>query len=321
MGKSRLVLELVYQIKLEHPEHSILWVEAAEQLTFEKDVLEIGKKLRIPGIDDGKADVKNLFKQRLSNLSTEKWLLILDNADDEVLWGKYSATSPESPTLVEYLPKTMNGSIIITTRVRGVASFLAGKEVIELREMAPNEGAEMFTRALEDPELAADGAVTLTLLEKLAYLPLAIVQAASFVNMTQRPVQTYLKFLDQSEEEVVRLLSKDFGDPSRYPNAKNPVATTWLISFDHIRKHHPLAAMFLSSMAYFYEKNIPRSLLPAATSEMDIINAIAVLTGYSFIRRQTGSTNITDIEEIYDLHRLVQLAARNWLKMKGSLTN
>ena len=319
VGKSRLALELAYQIKVEHPQCSIFWIEAVDQLTFEKGVLEIGKELSILGIEDDKADIKHLFKQRLGSSSAERWLLILDNADEETLWGKHSASSSEAPTLAEYLPKTTNGSIIITTRTRRVANFLAGKEVIELSEMLPNEGAEMFIKALEKPSLAIDRAETLTLMDNLACLPLAIVQAASFINMTHQPVQTYLKLLTHPEEEVIKLLSKDFGDPSRSTNAKNPVATTWLISFDHIRQHHPLAAKFLSSMACFHEKSIPQSLLPEADSEVDIIDAIAVLTGYSFVRRQTGSSELTDCDELYDLHRLVQLAARNWLKMNGSL--
>jgi hypothetical protein len=70
---------------LKHPQYSIFWIEAAQQLTFEKDVLDIGKKLRIAGIEDDKADIKTLVKQRLSNPSAGKWLLILDNADDEAL--------------------------------------------------------------------------------------------------------------------------------------------------------------------------------------------------------------------------------------------
>ncbi|KIX00980.1 uncharacterized protein Z518_10046 [Rhinocladiella mackenziei CBS 650.93] len=321
IGKSRLALELAYQIKSEHPQHSIFWIQAADQLTFERDVLEIGKKLRIPGIEDDKTDTKSLFKQSLSSSSTDQWLLILDNADDEALWGDQSDSSPEVSSLVEYLPKTTNGSIIITTRTRGVANFLAGKEVIELPEMSPHEGAEMFTEALQNPGLAVDRVATLTLLEKLAFLPLAIVQAASFINMTQRPVQTYVELLDEPEAEVIKLLSKDFGDPSRYPNAKNPIATTWLISFNHILKHHQLAARFLSSMACLHEKNIPRSLLPEAGSKIDIIDAITTLTGYSFVRRQTSSNGLGDGEELYNLHRLVQLAARNWLKLKGSLTD
>jgi hypothetical protein len=321
IGKSRLALELAFQYKAEHPHHSVLWIEASEQLTFERDVLEIGKALRIPGIGDDRADTKTLFKQRLSNPSMGKWLLILDNADDEALWGRRADVTLDTPTLVQYLPPTTNGSIIITTRSRGVATFLVGKEVVELDQMSPKEGVKMFQEALQKPDLAGDDASMFALTETLAGLPLALIQAASFINMTQQSVQTYLRLLDQPEADIIKLLSKDFGDPSRYPNAKNPIATTWLISFDHIRKHHALAAQLLSVMACLHEKHIPRSLLLEANSEIDMIDAIAVLTGYSFVKRHTGTDSVTSFDELYDLHRLVQLAARNWLQSEGSLTD
>ena len=320
IGKSRLALELAFQQKKEHPYHSVFWIEASEQLTFERDVLEIGKKLRIPGIGDDKADIKNLFKQRLSN-SSEKWLLIVDNADDEVLWGRRADTTRDIPSLAQYLPQTANGSIVITTRSRNVATFVAGKGVIELDRMARMEGVKMFQEILETPELASDDTMMLTLTERLAGLPLALVQAASFINMNKQSVQTYLRLLDQPEDEIIKLLSKDFGDPSRYPNARNPIATTWLISFDHIRKNYEFAAQILSSMACIHETNIPPSLLPEAKSELDMVEAIGVLKGYSFVKCYPKSNSITCSTEVYSLHQLVQLAARNWLKMKGSFSD
>lgn len=321
VGKSRLALELAYQIKSTRPQEWIFWIEATDRLTFEKDVRKIGQRLRIPGINDDKADVKNLVKQRLSDSSTntERWLLILDNADDESLWGLHADTGPDSRTLVHHLPRTTNGSIIITTRSPNVAAFLAGKEVIELSTMSPHEGIEMFTKALRNLKIAHDYAATSSLLEKLAYLPLAIVQAASFLNMSGRPVQEYLHLLDQPEEQVIELLSYNFGDSTRYPNARNPVATTWLVSFNHMREHHELAAEFFSSMVCLNEKSIPRSLLPETRSEVEAIEVIAVLTGYSFVIRQTGTENLTASEETYDLHRLVHLAGRNWLRIESSL--
>ena len=88
IGKSRLALELAFQIKAEHPPQSVFWIEASEQLTFERDVLEIGRQLGIPGISDDRADTNNLLKQWLSRASMGKWLLIVDNADDEALWGR-----------------------------------------------------------------------------------------------------------------------------------------------------------------------------------------------------------------------------------------
>src|SRR2546423_15502284 len=92
-----------------------------------------------------------------------------------------------------------------------------------------------------------------------------------------------------------------------------------LITFANIIK---LAGSLLSCMVCFHEKNIPLSLLPITGSKIDIIDAVAVLTGYSFVvRRQAGNSDITDLEELYDMHRLVQLAARNWLKLEGLLSD
>lgn len=63
IGKSRLALELAFQIKAEYPPRSVFWMEASKQLTFERDVLEIGKQLGIPGVGDDRADTKNILKQ------------------------------------------------------------------------------------------------------------------------------------------------------------------------------------------------------------------------------------------------------------------
>ncbi|RMZ91828.1 hypothetical protein DV736_g920, partial [Chaetothyriales sp. CBS 134916] len=317
VGKSRLALELAHQIKSEHAQYSVIWIQAENLLTFEEDILQIGKKLGIPGIDDAKADVKALVRQRLQNQSEEKWLLILDNADDEMLWGRQSDPNKQEFSLAEYLPRTLNGSILVTTRSRRVATFLTGKEFINLAALSPHEAIEMFTNGLESAYPAGDRTALETLVEKLTHLPLAIVQASAFINRTQCSVHDYLELLDQPEDEVIELLSQDFGDQSRYHNARNPIAITWLISFQHIHQHHPLAVTFLSSMACLHEKAIPLSILPQASSKIQTMEAIGVLTGYSFVQKRAGGGNISDIEELYDVHRLVQLAARNWLKTEA----
>lgn len=156
-------------------------------------------------------------------------------------------------------------------------------------------------------------------MEKLTYLPLAIIQSASFLNMTQRSLQTYLELLGESEEEVVKLLSENFEDPTRYPNAINPVAITGFISFDHISKNHVCAADILSYMTCLHEKNVTRSLLPDVGSELEAISAITVLEGHSFLARQRETNSFKFSDELYNMHRLVQLATRNWLNMKNKL--
>src|SRR6202012_5499756 len=105
----------------------------------------------------------------------------------------------------------------------------------------------------------------------------------------------------------------------RYSSARNPVAATWLISFNHIRQYHPLAAQYLSSMACLHEKNIPESLLPEVASKKEAVDALATLKGYSFVTRQTGSKGGINHEALHNMHRLVHLAARNWLRKEGTL--
>ncbi|RMZ89583.1 hypothetical protein DV736_g3190, partial [Chaetothyriales sp. CBS 134916] len=319
VGKSRLALELIHQLKPEYSRQSYFWVEATDQLSFERDILEIGKKLGIPGIEDSKADAKTLVKQWLCNVLEDRWLLVLDNADDEAIWGARSNPPDQTSTLAGFLPSSINGSIIITTRSRRVANCLAGKEVIQLPTMSREEARKILTNTLEKPETAADENLTSVLLEKLTYLPLAIIQAATYINMTQEPMKIYLELLNEPEEEIIKLLSDDFGDRSRYSSAHNAVATTWLVSFNQIRKYHPLAAKLLSFMACLHEKNIPRSLLPEISSKKDAIDAFATLQGYSFVIRQTRDEGETRYEVLYDMHRLVYLAARNWLRREGSL--
>jgi hypothetical protein len=43
-------------------------------------------------------------------------------------------------------------------------------------------------------------------------------------------------------EDGIDLLNEEFEDDGRYYNIKNPVTTTWLISFQRIRHRDPLAA-------------------------------------------------------------------------------
>ena len=316
MGKSRIALELANRMQLQCLSCSIFWVQATDPLTFENDYFEIGKKLRIPGLEDEKAEVKDLVKQRLSHESIQKWFMILDNADDEDIWGNRPDRNTDERSLAEYLPNSSWGSILITTRNRRVAAYLAGKELVELSEMVYEEAVDTLRNHLAKPEILTDIDATSKLVETLQYLPLAIVQAAAYININDETVQNYLDLLDDTEENIIELLSEDFEDQGRYRDVQNPVASTWMISFEQIRHSCPLAAEYLSFMSCLSEKNIPQSLLPDAPSKKKMTDAIGTLTGYSFLRKQ-GIHHA--IDSLYDMHRLVRLVTRNWLRKHDRL--
>ena len=158
-----------------------------------------------------------------------------------------------------------------------------------------------------NPDLVNNRPDTTALLKELTYLPLAIAQAVAYINKNRITFMDYLFLLIDQEEAVIDLLSEEFEDDRRYHNIKNPVAITWLISFKQIRHRDPLAADYLSFMACIDPKNIPQSLLPASGSRKKEIDAIGTLDAYSFIVKRSADLTL-------DLHRLVHLATRNWLR-------
>jgi len=111
---------------------------------------------------------------------------------------------------------------------------------------------------------------------------------------------------------VVDLLSEEFEHEGRYRNVKNPVATMWLISFEQIRQHDPLAADYPSFMACIDPKDVLQSLLPPGQSRKKETDAIGTLSAYSFIAKRSADLAL-------DIHRLVHLATRNWLRKEELL--
>ena len=94
--------------------------------------------------------------------------------------------------------------------------------------MKEDEALDAFRGLLAKPDILTDLDATLALLERLTYLPLAIVQAASYININDVSIPLYLDLLSDSEENVIELLSEDFQTKGRYKDGENPVALTWL---------------------------------------------------------------------------------------------
>ncbi|KAF2194690.1 HET-domain-containing protein [Zopfia rhizophila CBS 207.26] len=307
VGKTQLVLELVYQIREKHKNCSVIWILATNIESLHQAYVDVAQQLNIPGWEEDKADVKRLVQGYLSKESAGQWVLIFDNADSIDMWIAKPESKPGSSRLIEYLPRSKQGCIIFTTRDRKTAVKLTHQSIVEVPEMNEEAAKQLLQKYLVNQNLTKYQLDTEALLAQLTYLPLAIVQAAAYINENRITFADYLSLLGDQEEEVIDLLSEEFEGDGRYHNVKNPVATTWLISFEQIRHRDPLAADYLSFMACIYPKDIPQSLLPAGRSRKKETDAIGTLDAYSFIIRRPAGLAL-------DLHRLVHLATRNWLR-------
>ena len=309
VGKTQIALELAHRTREKYGDCSLLWVPATNVESFQQAYLNIGQQLGIPGLEEEQADVKKLVQQYLSQKKASQWLLIFDNADDVDMWiGRTSSRA----SLIDYLPQSNQGSIVFTTRSRKIAVDLAHQNIVEVSEMDEETATQMLAKSLADPSLLKNYQDTAELVKQLTFPPLAIAQAAAYINKNGIAFADYLLLLKDHEESAVEILSEDFEDEARYQDVKNPVATTWLISFNQIRYHDPLAAEYLSIMSCIDPKDIPQSLLPPAKSRKAEVDAIGTLNAYSFVSRQSAGQSL-------DLHRLVHLATRNWLTKEDSL--
>lgn len=309
VGKTQIAIELAYQAQEQFPDCSVFWISAADPESIQQAYSSMANQLGIAISDAEKDELPRRVNQYLSHETSGRWLLIVDNADEIESWNAEGSSAPVLTK--DTLPRSPTGAIVFTTRSLKIARYLAPQWIVEIPEMNEQSARKLLERTLFNKALVHDYKNIKRLLERLTYLPLAIVQAASFINENGSNISTYISLLDGHEQDAIDLLSEDFEDSGPYKSSGNPVATTWLTSFSQIHKQNPLAAEYLSLLACIQCCSIPVSFLEFPTS-IEHQRALGVLQSYSFIRLRPE-------QGFLDLHRLVHLAMRNSLRSAGSL--
>ncbi|KAL4861384.1 hypothetical protein BDV12DRAFT_180362 [Aspergillus spectabilis] len=299
VGKTQIAIELAYRIRKKDPRCSILWIPCTSYASIEQAYLCIAEILAIEEVKPAK--IKEHVKAYLSLPREQKWLLIFDNADDMDMWfgGSSVATA-----LTDFLPQSEQGCILFTTRNRKLAVKLASSSVVNISEPDTETGLKILENGLLRKDLLDDKEAAVALLEQLMFLPLAITQAAAYISSNDIKLSDYATLLQEQELDVIEVLSEDFEGEGRYKEILNPVATTWLISFQQIKQKNPLAADYLAFMACINPRDIPQSLLPKTISKKKRIDAVGVLKAFSFISEQEKNHALS-------LHQLVYLSTRN----------
>ncbi|KAF1352616.1 P-loop containing nucleoside triphosphate hydrolase protein [Delphinella strobiligena] len=311
VGKSQIVIEYCYRLRERSPDTWVLWVHASSAARFEEGIRDMA--------DQG------------------TWLLVLDNADEANYLFQPPGEGRTTKRHVDYLPACEHGSIVMTTRNRDMASrFVADDDVITVSPMR----AELALALLErKSERQSDTASARQLVDALEGMPLAIAQAAAYIKQRgpRSSVQQYLEEFERSEKSQTSLLDVNMRELGRDREAENSIIMTWQISFEHIRQSRQSAADLLSLMSFFDHQSIPESVLRARDitrlstgretkqtrsndddstdssseppADKDFEEDIITLCNYSFISDTLDGTT-------FEMHRLVQLATRKWLKLR-----
>ena len=259
--------------------------------TFDRSCAEIATQLDIAKAAD-REDSKVSLKRYLNSAQAGKWLLIIDNADDtDVLNGPRNEGGISS-----FFPTSNHGLILFTTRQRDTARALAETNVIDVPKMDRDDALKPFQDSMDCEHRSYDDDKS-DLIEELTSHPLAITQAASYLDKTQMSISGYLEILRGTEPDLISLIRREFCDKTRCTGSSNAVATSWLVSFEQILRSDPPAAELLRFMSRLEPEEIPLSILPDLQSEKTLAFAMGTLHSYAFVskRSNTGTPCRTDM--------------------------
>ena len=293
---------------------------AASYGTFLQACHDISWRLKLPACDEPKTDPCELVSKWL-NEEDHSWLLILDNADNaDLLFPSAELNSPPATVtqtqraLNDYLPSILNPqkSLLVTTRNRLIGQDLANGELcVEVPALSDEEAKALLQLKLRGSASSLDRLNTERLLNVLGSIPLAITQAAAFINRNRMTVQSYLAALEKDKQNMTDYLSQELQDHRRPRGFPNSVFRTWKLSFDQILAQEPPTAKLLSLMAMLDPQRIPEKLLRRpAEREVDFRMAIGTLDGFALISQEIGG-------ETYAIHPLVQASVHYWLEQRS----
>ncbi|MET9158496.1 FxSxx-COOH system tetratricopeptide repeat protein [Streptomyces parvulus] len=278
-GKTQLAVEYAYRYRSQY--RFVAFIDAEDPSLLTSQFASLAQELGLAGVHS-----EQVVPQVYGALREHSpWLLILDNGD-------------RPGPLVNVLPSgdaEGSGHVVVTTRTRGWSS------------RAGVVGLDVFTRreAMELLDRRVDGmtpAVADRIAEHLGDLPLALEQAAGYMDYHHTPPEEYLALLTSRLEDMIAL-----GESADRPAVV--VATLWDLSVRRLESERPQAKQLLELCSLLAPEPIPLDLfsgsadLWGATAADPVAwdTTVGALAGLGLARRQLSCLV---------LHRLVQAGVR-----------
>ncbi len=288
VGKSQLALEYAHRMRRAGRYRLAGWVRADSLVTIAEDIAALAPLVGLS--TEGQAT--EVHAHVVAVLRTEPdWLLVFDNAQ-----------RPDD--LVGMLPGG-EGHVLVTSRNR-VWSGIASQ--VDVGEFSMPESVEFLCgRSGRDDSEAAE-----ELAQELGRLPLALAQAAAYIDTRSMTIRGYL---ESYRDPVLGRMLRDAGlDSAEYPAS---VARTWLLSFMHLSDEHPAVVELLRLCAFLDPDDIDLDLLSAGREKTGEI--LARVLGDKLERAEVAgilaatSLVAVPVEGHLRVHRLVQAVTRDQL--------
>jgi len=225
--------QIAYEYAKRHSgEKTIFWVRANNLDSMKTGYLAIASLLELD-LEQPQPDVLLIVKKYLESQDSLPWLLVLDEIDDK---ETMFAASPNGVKLMDYIPRSQHGRVLITTRDSRVVGLLDGFVVpaqngIRVGPMSFDEALSLFQRCLRRELIQeATHEQCRTFLDMLGGLPLALVQAASYMREEEAPIHEFIS-LYRDVEKYEELFQESAINTDM---EQRSVLYTWEISYKRI---------------------------------------------------------------------------------------
>lgn len=305
LSKSQIAIDFAHKMHHEYPHMSVFWIHATSIDRFREECHSIADKCDIPGRNDSNCNKILLVKKWLEK-EHKDWLMIIDNTDEVDVSQTDSKT--EDASILEYLPRSPHGSILMTTRNRTAGYHFTENDassLIEVKVMTEEESCRLLKPMMTSSQYPSDSKV-LKLAGLLGYLPLALAQAAAFMQENVLAIGKYIELYNHSDENRMELLSEPFEASGRDSRIPNSVAATIILTINKIKELDPNAIEILCLVAFVDKNDIPKRLLHGtAKRSFEFHRSLGILKAFSLI--------LEDNQGNLFIHQLVQVVIRKWL--------
>ncbi|KAM0541043.1 hypothetical protein ACHAPJ_013403 [Fusarium lateritium] len=311
MGKTQIALSYAYSACAEYPNLSVFWVYASSANQIRQSYSPIAHACQIPGHNDPNTDILVLVKQWLQVEHQKPWLMIVDDADDIGLFC-------DDDKISKYLPVCKQGMLLVTTKSQELAIMVTkGQHFFEVDRFTDEEARSLLTAKCKGPLFQPSNMASLASL--LEHVPIALVQAAAFIQENRMPFSLYLAlFLEHRRRGLIKLFDEDFETDGKSPESSQIVAETWLLSFLQVKDI--LAGELLSLICVLDCHSIHQSFLDNYTEckhkttwPLQRIRAVDILKNFSLVSVARDNS--------LTVHQLVQLVTQRWLIQENKMTS
>lgn len=241
VGKTQLVLEYIKRHRQDY-EH-IFWIRGDHSALLASDYADLAQRLDVP--DDGNAAGATSVHQRVRihlSETEEHSLLVFDNA-------------ASAADLRSYLPQTGFAHVLVTSQNpawRGIGS------VLPLTGLAESDAVQFIQRRAGKP----DTMEARDLARELGYLPLALEQAAAFLESSGMDISQYLVLLQEPRYELL-----GYGIP--LDEERPSVAETWSIALERAWTSDAKSIELLMLLAFLAPDGIRLADIAFAASQQE----------------------------------------------------